>query len=212
MVVPSKTKIVCHFSTLVLTCGQPHTLQIVPRDEYDNPTNNSMSLRDEHNYTLSIHEVSAFSFPSARKLGSLLGTSLPALVFPLTLEPSRLYFIVHVCLGSVRHRLKEPGQALMKHMESHFASCSSVLKKTRTMKSHLRSRWHPTSRRARCSCDSPCILEVASMPASHTRTSPSIMANLTWLSLVVSWERWLGPFPARFFLLCLLFAHPTNIW
>lgn len=140
MVVPSKTKIVCHFSTLVLTCGQPHTLQIVPRDEYDNPTNNSMSLRDEHNYTLSIHEVSAFSFPYARKLGSLLGTSLPALVFPLTLEPSRLYFIVHVCLGSVRHRLKEPGQALMKHMESHFASCSSVLKKTRTMKSHLRSR------------------------------------------------------------------------
>ncbi|XP_047287975.1 apoptosis-resistant E3 ubiquitin protein ligase 1 isoform X4 [Homo sapiens] len=57
MVVPSKTKIVCHFSTLVLTCGQPHTLQIVPRDEYDNPTNNSMSLRDEHNYTLSIHEL-----------------------------------------------------------------------------------------------------------------------------------------------------------
>lgn len=60
MVVPSKTKIVCHFSTLVLTCGQPHTLQIVPRDEYDNPTNNSASLRDEHNYSLSIHEVSGF--------------------------------------------------------------------------------------------------------------------------------------------------------
>lgn len=57
MVVPSKTKIVCHFSTLVLTCGQPHTLQIVPRDEYDNPTNNSMSLREEHNYSLSIHEL-----------------------------------------------------------------------------------------------------------------------------------------------------------
>nr|XP_012597536.1 apoptosis-resistant E3 ubiquitin protein ligase 1 isoform X3 [Microcebus murinus] len=57
MVVPSKTKIVCHFSTLVLTCGQPHTLQIVPRDEYDNPTNNSTSLRDEHNYSLSIHEL-----------------------------------------------------------------------------------------------------------------------------------------------------------
>ena len=130
----------------------------------------------------------------------------------LSSEPSHLYFIVHVCLGSVRHRLKEPGQALMKNMESHFASCSLVLKKTRTTKSHLRSRWHPTSRRARCSWDSPCILEVASMPASHTRTSPSIMANLTWLSLVVSWERWLGPFPARFFLLCLLFAHPTNIW
>ncbi|KAH0620495.1 hypothetical protein JD844_021016 [Phrynosoma platyrhinos] len=57
MVVPSKTKIVCHFSTLVLTCGQPHTLQIVPRDEYDNPTSNSVSLIDEHNYSLSIHEL-----------------------------------------------------------------------------------------------------------------------------------------------------------
>lgn len=59
MVVPSKTKIVCHFSTLVLTCGQQHTLQIAPRDEYDNPTSNSVSLIDEHNYSLSIHEVSA---------------------------------------------------------------------------------------------------------------------------------------------------------
>uniref|UniRef100_A0A8C6YA66 HECT-type E3 ubiquitin transferase n=1 Tax=Naja naja TaxID=35670 RepID=A0A8C6YA66_NAJNA len=58
MVVPSKTKIACHFSTLVLTCGQPHTLQIVPRDEYDNPTSNSVSLIDEHNYGLLIHEVS----------------------------------------------------------------------------------------------------------------------------------------------------------
>lgn len=57
MVVPSKTKIVCHFSTLVLTWGQPHTLQIVPRDEYDNPTSNSISLVDEHDYSLSIHEL-----------------------------------------------------------------------------------------------------------------------------------------------------------
>uniref|UniRef100_A0A8C6Y8M2 Apoptosis-resistant E3 ubiquitin protein ligase 1 n=1 Tax=Naja naja TaxID=35670 RepID=A0A8C6Y8M2_NAJNA len=57
MVVPSKTKIACHFSTLVLTCGQPHTLQIVPRDEYDNPTSNSVSLIDEHNYGLLIHEL-----------------------------------------------------------------------------------------------------------------------------------------------------------
>ena len=65
MVVPSKTKIVCHFSTLVLTCGQQHTLQIVPRDEYDNPTSNSVSLIDEHNYSLSIHEVSAASSPAA---------------------------------------------------------------------------------------------------------------------------------------------------
>lgn len=61
MVVPSKTKIVGHFSTLVLTCGQQHTLQIVPRDEYDNPTSNSVSLIDEHNYSISIHEVSAIS-------------------------------------------------------------------------------------------------------------------------------------------------------
>uniref|UniRef100_A0A6I8NVI9 HECT-type E3 ubiquitin transferase n=1 Tax=Ornithorhynchus anatinus TaxID=9258 RepID=A0A6I8NVI9_ORNAN len=57
MVVPSKTKIVCHFSTLVLTIGQQHTLQIVPRDEYDNPTSNSVSLIDEHNYSLTIHEL-----------------------------------------------------------------------------------------------------------------------------------------------------------
>ncbi|XP_074005153.1 apoptosis-resistant E3 ubiquitin protein ligase 1 isoform X2 [Numenius arquata] len=57
MVVPSKTKIVCHFSTLVLTCGQQHTLQIVPRDEYDNPTSNSVSLIDEHNYSISIYEL-----------------------------------------------------------------------------------------------------------------------------------------------------------
>ena len=77
MVVPSKTKIVCHFSTLVLTCGQPHTLQIVPRDEYDNPTNNSTSLRDEHNYSLSIHEVSR-----------LPSRSLQSISFSLTLVPA----------------------------------------------------------------------------------------------------------------------------
>lgn len=65
MVVPSKTKIVCHFSTLVLTCGQQHTLQIAPRDEYDNPTSNSVSLIDEHNYSLSIHEVGAASLLAA---------------------------------------------------------------------------------------------------------------------------------------------------
>ncbi|ETE69785.1 hypothetical protein L345_04409, partial [Ophiophagus hannah] len=47
MVVPSKTKIACHFSTLVLTCGQPHTLQIVPRDEYDNPTSNSSVMSNQ---------------------------------------------------------------------------------------------------------------------------------------------------------------------
>lgn len=81
MVVPSKTKIVCHFSTLVLTCGQPHTLQIVPRDEYDNPTNNSMSLREEHNYSLSIHEVSAPALPRPDS-GVLLVPSLPTTLLP----------------------------------------------------------------------------------------------------------------------------------
>uniref|UniRef100_A0A6Q2Y433 HECT-type E3 ubiquitin transferase n=1 Tax=Esox lucius TaxID=8010 RepID=A0A6Q2Y433_ESOLU len=51
-VVPSKTKIAYHFSTLVLVYGQQHTLQIEPRDEYGNPTSNSPSLMDEVNYSL----------------------------------------------------------------------------------------------------------------------------------------------------------------
>lgn len=56
-VVPSKTKIAYHFSTLVLTYGQQHTLQIEPRDEYGNPTSNSVSLVDEVNYSVHIHSV-----------------------------------------------------------------------------------------------------------------------------------------------------------
>ncbi|XP_069493738.1 apoptosis-resistant E3 ubiquitin protein ligase 1 isoform X2 [Ambystoma mexicanum] len=56
-VVPSKTKIVCHFSTLVLTCGQQHTLQIIPRDEYNNPTSNSLYLTDHDAYSVDIHEL-----------------------------------------------------------------------------------------------------------------------------------------------------------
>lgn len=56
-VVPSKTKIAYHFSTLVLTYGQQHTLQIEPRDEYGNPTSNSTSLTDEANYSIHIHSV-----------------------------------------------------------------------------------------------------------------------------------------------------------
>ena len=56
-VVPSKTKIAYHFSTLVLTNGQQHTLQIEPRDEYGNPTSNSTSLVDEVNYSVHIHSV-----------------------------------------------------------------------------------------------------------------------------------------------------------
>ncbi|XP_028676969.1 apoptosis-resistant E3 ubiquitin protein ligase 1 isoform X1 [Erpetoichthys calabaricus] len=53
-VVPSKTKITCHFSTLVLTAGQQHTLQVEPRDEYGNPTNNSVALNDEHVYGVQV--------------------------------------------------------------------------------------------------------------------------------------------------------------
>ncbi|KAG7237257.1 hypothetical protein INR49_032590 [Caranx melampygus] len=56
-VVPSKTKIAYHFSTLVLINGQQHTLQIEPRDEYGNPTSNSTSLTDEANY--SVHNEKA---------------------------------------------------------------------------------------------------------------------------------------------------------
>ncbi len=56
-VVPSKTKIAFHFSTLVLTYGQQHTLQIEPRDEYGNPTSNSVSLVDEVNYSMLVHPV-----------------------------------------------------------------------------------------------------------------------------------------------------------
>ncbi|XP_016413853.1 apoptosis-resistant E3 ubiquitin protein ligase 1-like isoform X2 [Sinocyclocheilus rhinocerous] len=56
-VVPSKTKIAYHFSTLVLTYGQQHTLQIEPRDEYGNPTSNSVSLVDEVNYNMHVHPL-----------------------------------------------------------------------------------------------------------------------------------------------------------
>ncbi|RXN24409.1 apoptosis-resistant E3 ubiquitin ligase 1 [Labeo rohita] len=56
-VVPSKTKIAYHFSTLVLTYGQQHTLQIEPRDEYGNPTSNSVSLVDEVNYGMHVHPL-----------------------------------------------------------------------------------------------------------------------------------------------------------
>ncbi|MGH0153840.1 UNVERIFIED_CONTAM: hypothetical protein FKN15_025809 [Acipenser sinensis] len=56
-VVPSKTKIAYHFSTLVLTIEQQHTIQIEPRDEYGNPTSNSVSLIDEDNYNVQVHEL-----------------------------------------------------------------------------------------------------------------------------------------------------------
>ncbi|MFT7817408.1 apoptosis-resistant E3 ubiquitin protein ligase 1 [Arapaima gigas] len=57
VVVPSKTKIAYHFSTLVLTHGQQHMLQIEPRDEYGNPTSNSASVVDEANYSVSVHPL-----------------------------------------------------------------------------------------------------------------------------------------------------------
>ncbi|KAA0711485.1 Apoptosis-resistant E3 ubiquitin protein ligase 1 [Triplophysa tibetana] len=56
-VVPSKTKIAYHFSTIVLTYGQQHTLQIEPRDEYGNPTSNTVSLVDELNYSVQVHSL-----------------------------------------------------------------------------------------------------------------------------------------------------------
>lgn len=56
-VVSSKTKIAYHFSTLVLTNGHQHTLQIEPRDEYGNPTSNSTSLTDEENYSVHVHPL-----------------------------------------------------------------------------------------------------------------------------------------------------------
>ncbi|XP_061751046.1 apoptosis-resistant E3 ubiquitin protein ligase 1 isoform X1 [Nerophis ophidion] len=56
-VVPSKTKIAYHFSTLVLTHSQQHTLQIEPRDEYGNPTSNSISLTDEANYSVHLQSL-----------------------------------------------------------------------------------------------------------------------------------------------------------
>ncbi|CAH2328911.1 apoptosis-resistant E3 ubiquitin ligase 1 isoform X2 [Pelobates cultripes] len=55
VVVPAKTQIVSHFSTLVLTCGQQHTLQIAPCDQYSNPTGDN--LQDHENYTLSLSEL-----------------------------------------------------------------------------------------------------------------------------------------------------------
>ncbi|KAF7201944.1 transcript variant X1 [Nothobranchius furzeri] len=61
-VVPSKTTIAYHFSTLVLTNGHQHTLQIEPRDEYGNPTSNSTSLTDEANYSVHVHPF--YSLPN----------------------------------------------------------------------------------------------------------------------------------------------------
>ncbi|XP_038630244.1 apoptosis-resistant E3 ubiquitin protein ligase 1 isoform X2 [Scyliorhinus canicula] len=59
IVFPAKTKILSHFSTLVLTSGQQHMLQIAPRDEYDNPTSNALALIDQDNYKVQIKELGA---------------------------------------------------------------------------------------------------------------------------------------------------------
>ncbi|KAG8562140.1 hypothetical protein GDO81_015601 [Engystomops pustulosus] len=53
VVVPAKTEIVCHFSTLVLTCGEQHTLQIAPRDQYGNAAYDSVKDLDSYNLSLS---------------------------------------------------------------------------------------------------------------------------------------------------------------
>ncbi|XP_063804382.1 apoptosis-resistant E3 ubiquitin protein ligase 1 [Pseudophryne corroboree] len=55
VVVPAKTQIVGHFSTLVLTCGEQHLLQIAPRDQYGNPACDS--VRGLESYTLSLSEL-----------------------------------------------------------------------------------------------------------------------------------------------------------
>ncbi|XP_053331602.1 apoptosis-resistant E3 ubiquitin protein ligase 1 [Spea bombifrons] len=55
VIVPAKTQILSHFSTLVLTCGEQHTLQIAPCDQYSNPT--SDGLRDPESYTLTLSEL-----------------------------------------------------------------------------------------------------------------------------------------------------------
>ncbi|XP_040188875.1 apoptosis-resistant E3 ubiquitin protein ligase 1 [Rana temporaria] len=52
---PAKTQITGHFSTLVLTCGEQHTLHIAPCDQYGNPTNDS--LRELESYTLPLSEL-----------------------------------------------------------------------------------------------------------------------------------------------------------
>ncbi|XP_053553158.1 apoptosis-resistant E3 ubiquitin protein ligase 1 [Bombina bombina] len=57
VVVPSKTQIVSHFSTLVLTCGEQHTLQIDPRDQYSNLTSVSQEDLESYTLTLTISEV-----------------------------------------------------------------------------------------------------------------------------------------------------------
>eukprot|EP00062_Callorhinchus_milii_P022263 gi/632979857/ref/XP_007906708.1/ PREDICTED: apoptosis-resistant E3 ubiquitin protein ligase 1 isoform X2 [Callorhinchus milii] len=56
-VIPTKTKILYHFSTLVLTVGEQHMLEIAPRDEYDNPTNNALAIVDKDNYKLEVREL-----------------------------------------------------------------------------------------------------------------------------------------------------------
>lgn len=83
-VVPSKTKIAYHFSTLVLTNCQQHTLQIEPRDEYGNPTSNSTSLTDEANYSVHVHSVRKLTLSSVinlKEIAFIFVVSYRALVF-----------------------------------------------------------------------------------------------------------------------------------
>ncbi|XP_068110632.1 apoptosis-resistant E3 ubiquitin protein ligase 1 isoform X2 [Hyperolius riggenbachi] len=52
---PSKTQIVGHFSTLVLTCGEQQTLHIAPLDQYRNPAGDCE--KELERYTLSLSEL-----------------------------------------------------------------------------------------------------------------------------------------------------------
>lgn len=99
-VVPSKTKIAYHFSTLVLTYGQQHTLQIEPRDEYGNPTSNSVSLVDEVNYSVHIHSVRALYHLKSQlcaKGGAPLSNGIPLILWirlnSLLLQGTRICFL-----------------------------------------------------------------------------------------------------------------------
>lgn len=138
--------------------GQPHTLQIVPRDEYDNPTNNSTSLRDEHNYSLC---------PFMRWAGSHLGHLSQGPLLPghyASLLRLRLGLQKVLCKFLCKQEnyvcgwwwLRFPPVAWSSGRGEHQCSFEKSVTSNRGRDS------------ARYSCGSPCILEAASMPASHT--------------------------------------------
>uniref|UniRef100_UPI00358E8D0A apoptosis-resistant E3 ubiquitin protein ligase 1 isoform X2 n=1 Tax=Myxine glutinosa TaxID=7769 RepID=UPI00358E8D0A len=62
---PNKTRIVGHFSTLVLTEDTTHVFTMAPLDEYDNPTDcgtaNNARLNKEDDYVLQLSEIGTFT-------------------------------------------------------------------------------------------------------------------------------------------------------